>query len=179
MDQCPQTVGTQFALSYIDIDHYIIPDSIIIFGIICAFLLALIFPDSHLVSELTKKPVLDWEAGLIEQLYAETKSSPRLLALIDWLSGAFLGFAIFSTRAFITNFSVSAFRFVTPFPVVPLCLVASFSVSTFGFIASIALIALCECRVRGKYNCGCAASAENKRKSSKGSDEEQCLLGGI
>ncbi|OVE78211.1 hypothetical protein BVX99_00445 [bacterium F16] len=88
---------TLIAISFIDIDHRIIPDSIIIFGICVALIMAVGWPASHefisapgTVHHISHKPFLAYLMEGIPRLQFLLKSA-RAMAVIDSVSGILLG----------------------------------------------------------------------------------------
>lgn len=86
------------AIIYIDIDHMIIPDSINLFGLIVALVLAVGWPSSHdfqgvpnSLRDLSHRPLLIPVVELITRVWPSMLHSPRLLSILDSLLGVVFG----------------------------------------------------------------------------------------
>jgi leader peptidase (prepilin peptidase)/N-methyltransferase len=86
------------ALTFIDIDHRIIPDGIIIFGLVVALTMAIAWPSSHeftsppmSLDNLRHKPVLFIVCRALGSHAKVVLESARWLSVIDCIGGVLLG----------------------------------------------------------------------------------------
>ena len=87
------------AASLIDLEHTIIPDSITVTGIVAAFALAAVWPQSHLQQNLSGTAegshiILDWVVNSTRGLADALWSRPRARAAADVALGAAFGYGM-------------------------------------------------------------------------------------
>ncbi|MCH2176407.1 MAG: prepilin peptidase [Lentisphaeria bacterium] len=95
------------SFSYIDIDHKIVPDKLVLTGIIFAFAILFIWPSSHGLIHppgelqfLRVKPALMFVIQWIAPIWPEILDSVQALSVIDAIWGGFVGFGIMWGLAF-------------------------------------------------------------------------------
>ena len=97
-------ISLMIVLAFIDIDTRFIPDSVVLFGIAVAIVFAISHPGSHQLDSigfLNQKPMLKMLIMPIANTFPDILNYPRLLALIDCLSGALFAFLVFFSFAFV------------------------------------------------------------------------------